>query len=476
MATIYASAPGTGSGGSGTSGSPYGSMKTALEACSAGDTLILKTGVYTYSMAWNSVSWPSGTAGSPIIVRPETFTADTTRGIPAGTSSVIWRTGGGSALNMPLGNAYINFYGIDFDATNLNTATYTYISHNGGTNHIRFRNCKFSNRGITSGASSLPGNYIIQHIEYSNNIQSSALLNNIIEFCEFTNAASNSSHDIYCRSNGNIIQYCDFHSNTQRSAIQYFSSNGAGYAINDNIVRFNYFRDYGNVGSNQALILFSLNCNRNLIYANELRDSPTRIAIDYRGGSGITGPAVGNVAVYNTITNCLKGISIGTAVTGFSGTVIKNNIAYDNGSSAADNFVDNEDDTVDSNNAFDGTDPVFVGSGDDPYALDAGSPYLTSGVVVGSPYDDQDMLGLIRPQNITPTLGAYEYDAALTPTPPVNVYANPGGYTVFLDTSTPLPVSVIDDNSPSPLYVRTSFRVNGGGTLTIDVSGGGSVS
>ena len=471
MATIYASAPGTGSGGSGTGGSPYANLFEAFAACSAGDALILNDGVYTPSMAWNTMAsyggWPSGTAISRITVRPATFTAGITRGIPAGTSSVIWRTSGGGAINMASAVAYWVFYGIDFDATNQDRAiANAYIALNYGANNNLFQNCNFSNRGQTSHS-------LVQHIELANTNPSTALLNNIFRRCKFHNAHVECSHDIYCRSSGNIFEYNDFAGAGKYAAIQYFSKNSPDSPINDNIIRFNFVHGYPDAAPNNALFSHSLNINRNLHYGNVVWDCPTRDAFYLQGGSGINGPAVGNSFVYNTVVNCKTGIKIRDEAFAyeFEDTIVKNNICYDNvtnmdlGSYSTNPIV--------SNNATDGTDPVFVGTGDDPYALDAGSPYLTSGTVVGSPYDDQDMLGVIRPQtSTTPTLGAYEYDAGLTPEPPTNQYANPGGYTIQVNEASVLPgLSVVHE---AGLVTACWLSLADNATWTdVDTSGGG---
>lgn len=474
MATIYASAPGTGSGGDGSSGSPYTGIHNALNALfeeAAGSTLVMNTGVYTPSMSWNTITWNSGTALAPYTIRPVTFTADTTMGIPGGTTSVIWRTGGGTAINFGVnGPGYIQFYGIDFDATSLLRTSLSYISHNYNANNIQFRNCHFSHRGQTS-------HELVQHVEYANSGASTSLRNNSILYCLFDGSHGACSHDVYCRSAGNVFKGNEFTGSHAYSAIQFFASNGSGYAINDNIVAYNIFRDYPDTVQDNAIVLTSLNVNRTRIYANEFRDSPTRIAIDLRGGSGIVGAADGNTLAYNTIVGCAKGISIGTAVSGFTGTVVKNNIAYGNGASAADNYYNNGSGTVASNNGFDGTDPKFTNAAADDYTLNSGTtPYATSGVALGSPYDDQDILGIPRPQNGTPSLGAYEVDEGLTPVPPVNNYANPGGYTVTQNVATVLPgLSVTDNNSPSPLLTEVWLSLEGTNATfsDIDMSDGG---
>ena len=470
MATIYASAPGTGSSGSGTSGSPYTGIHDAIHAliaAGAGSELLLKTGTYTPSMAWNTITWGSGSPGSLYTIRPETFTADTTRGIPGGTTSVIWRTTGGAAFNFGVtGAGYWTIRGIDFDATNLTVGTIDYITHNYGNNNIEFRNCKFSNRAQTSAA-------LVVHVNYANTGGQTTLRNNSVRYCWFTNAAAQASHDIYCRSSGNVFEHNLFASNTQRADIQFFASNGAGYNIQQNTVRFNEFADYGNVGSNNSNVLFGLNCSSNYVYCNLFHDSPTRMAIDFHGGSGVSGTADGNVVAYNTIHNCLNGIVVGSAQTGFTNTVVKKNIAYGNGSSAADNFVDNEGTTIASANSFDGTNPQFTEAGNDNYTLSASTPagLRAESTLVGTPFDDFDITGATRDAT-EPSLGAYEYDAAATPEPPINVFPNPGGFTVTKNVATVLSgLSVTQD---ADLVTECWLSLNGNATWTdVDTSEGG---
>ena len=469
MATIYASAPGTGSGGSGTSGSPYTGIHDAIHAliaAGAGSELLLKTGTYTPSMAWNTITWGSGSPGSLYTIRPETFTADTTRGIPGGTTSVIWRTTGGAAFNFGVAGAgYWTIRGIEFDATNLTAGTINYINHNYGNNNIEFRNCKFSNRAQTSAA-------LVVHVDYANTGAQTTLRNNSVRYCWFTNAAAQASHDIYCRSSGNVFEHNLFASNTQRAAIQFFASNGTGYNVQQNTVRFNEFKDYGDVGTNNGNVLFGENCSRNYVYCNLFHDSPTRYAIDFHGGSGISGDSSDNLAAYNTIYNCLRGIIVGSATTGFTGTILKKNIAYSNGSTAAHNLVYNCSGTVKLGNSVDGTNPQFTDAGNDDYTLSASTPsgIRADSVLAGSPFDDVDYTGATRDAT-NPSMGAYEYDAASTPEPPINVFPNPGGYTVTKNTATNLTgLSVTQDGS---LTTECWLSLDGNATWTdVDTSGG----
>ena len=470
MATYYVSAPGTTLGGAGTVGDPWTHIHYAMAQLRAGDTLKMNAGTYTAGMSWNSLTayggWHNGTGSSLITVEPVTYTADTTRGIPAGTSSAIWRvSGGGGALNMTPNVGYWSFRGIEFDATNQVRATaLAYISLNNGTNNVEFRNCWMSKRSNTT-------NSLTQHIELANSGAGTGILNNAVRYCLTSGADAACSHDFYFRSSGNVVEYNDFTGSQQYGALQFFSSTGAGFAINDNIVRFNWFHDYPNTGSNQSPVLFSLNANRNLVYGNIITNNLGRRGIDLRGGSGVSGAADGNVIAYNTITGGAEGINIVSS--GFTNTVVKNNIAYGNGASSAFNYIDSGTTTDALTNGFDGTNPVFTDSGADDYTLGGASPYLSGGTVLGSPFDDADYVGVVRDSNRS--YGVYETDAGTTPVPPINVYPNPSGYTVNKNAATVLiGLSVTDSNSPSPLLTECwlSLADTNATWTAVDTSGG----
>ena len=435
MATYYVSAPGTTLGGAGTVGDPWTHLHYAMAQLRAGDTLKMNAGTYTASMIWSSLNahggWHTGTSVAPITVEPLSYTADTTRGVPAGTTAVsIQPTGVATCINMAYGMEYWRFRGITLDGVNLTnhnvaapstTQTFLVSLNNGAANHT-FRNIAFKDWKLVG-------------IEFANSGQSQKLHNNVIEYCSISNANSGANdngeitHCLYLRTGGNVIQYNDI-TNGRECGIQFFASNGAGYAINDNTVRFNTFHDFPSYDDNNATILFSLNCNRNKIYGNLIETNPGKIAIDLRGGSGISGAADGNIIAYNTIANCLTGISISTSVSGFTNTIVKKNISYNN----TTNYVDNGTGTVFTGNSTDGTNPVFTGA--DDFTLSAGSPagLRAESTLVGSGTDDFDITGATRDAT-NPSLGAYEYDAATTPEPPINVYPNPGGYAIDADTA-----------------------------------------
>lgn len=472
MAIIYVSAPGTGSGGDGSSGSPYGNIKTAIESLTAGDTLRIKTGTITYTSSWNSITWPTGTSLAPIIIEPESFTADTNWGVPGGTTAVTWKPGNGSAINMTLptlGSSYIQIRGIVFDGENIATDGVALIAINYLHNNVQFRNCQFKNHGLVNIGGGVRKK--ISAIDFGATNNNGVLLNNQVRYCLFdydsVAAGLGAEHYIYCHSSGNVFEHNRFTSQSANQpdiAIQFFATNST--SIEHNIVRFNQFDNLGNGASSDSVVLFSQRCQSNLVYGN-LFFGCNRKAIDGRGGSGVSGPTVGNVFAYNTIFDCDTGIIIGDS--GFTSTVVKNNISYSNSTA---NYTNNGTSTDAATNGFDGTDPKFTSSGTGDFTLDGTSPYLSGGTELGSPYEDEDILGVVRTNR---SYGAYEDDAGVTPVAPVNVYPNPEGYSITVDVETILTgLSVTDNNSPSPLLEEVWISMAGANaTFTdVDTSGG----
>lgn len=475
MATLYASAPGTTHTGTGTSGDPYDHIHDAFSALAeepAGSELLLKVGTYTQSWAWNSVTWSSGSSGSPYIVRPETFTADTTKGVPGGTTAVTFRPSSGGAINFGVTSAsYWSVRGITFDLDNVSSGN-AGISMNYNSSNNEFRNCKF----LDHGANNIGGGDLrVQAVELANSGNTSTLRNNAFRYCHFdygdysqdiTRAVE---HYFYIHSSGNIVEDNIFEGGTWQPAIliQFFATNS--HFINDNVVRRNIFRNVGSSLAISSCVLFSQRCNRNWVYDNLFHDMPTRRAIDFRGGSGITGTTADNVAAYNTIVGCLAGIHIAEAA--FTDTIIKKNIAYNN----TTNYNDSGTSTSAAGNSFDGTNPVFTDLSGDDYTLSASSPAglrAESTLVAVGDIDDVDITGATRDAT-EPSLGAYEYDAASTPEPPINVVPNPSGFTTNINTAVLMDGVTITDNNGTPLTIEAWLYADTGGTFTdVDTSGG----
>jgi parallel beta-helix repeat protein len=128
-----------------------------------------------------------------------------------------------------------------------------------------------------------------------------------------------------------------------------------------------------------------------------------------RGGTGTT--------VYNnTVTrNAQEGIYVYDSA---PGTVIQNNIAYNNGGSYQAIRNDSTGSTVDHNVT---TNPQFVNALANDFSLQAGSPAIDAGVVVSA--ITKDFKGTPRPRGVAYDIGAYEYSEGPTSLPaPKNLH------------------------------------------------------
>ena len=98
--------------GSGTSASPYCSIKNAVNAVNAGDTIRIRDAATPYNEMIQTSK--SGTSGSPITVEPDT-----------GHNPTIYNNGNGStcAVFWLSDNSYWIIRNLNFDATGQNTCT-----------------------------------------------------------------------------------------------------------------------------------------------------------------------------------------------------------------------------------------------------------------------------------------------------------------------------------------------------------------
>lgn len=477
MAIIYGSAPGTGSGGLGTSPSPYTGFFEAISALMAeapGSTLRLKVGEYTQGCSWNTVTWASGTPSNRYYIEPESYTPANVYGPPGGTTSVIIKPSSGQAINMTLpvlGAQYISFRGLVFDGTNVVDDGTAVIAMNYLHKNIEFRNCTMKNHGRQNVLNGIGVRRKVSAMDFGVTNNSGILMNNQVRWCLFdydsTLAGLGCEHYIYCHASGNTFENNRFTSQTANQpdiAIQFFATNTS--VIDSNLVRFNQFDNLGNGHSSDAVVLFSERCNNNKVYSNVFYDCNRR-TIDFRGGSGITGPTNDNEVVYNTIVNCDVGVIVNSP--GFSNTKIKNNIIYQCNTALTDLGTG----TIKTHNSIDGTNPLFNNQGAKDFTLTISSPssLRIGGSPAGSPQDDSDFVGAIRSPS-TPSMGAYEYGTPASPGSPSNVYPNPGGYTIPALAPTVLPgLSVAHD----PLLVNECWlSLEGTGVVfsDIDTSGG----
>jgi hypothetical protein len=418
--------------------------------------------------------WPSGSSGSPIVVKAEGHTDSTTRGVTAGTDSVIWQAASGNGAlswGVPNGVHHWRFKGIVFDGADYDQFGGSYITFNNNANNIEFRNNLFKNHARNKIGT--VGDAVIGVLLSQASGTHPFIHNNRFHFNRFDyeTAADGDgpSHFLYFQNDGNIVEFNDFTTQTPnhpKLAIQLFAKNTN--TINDNVIRFNRFFGFGNTGSSST-VLMSARCNRNKVYGNEFFDCDRR-AMDFRAGSGVVGTAADNVFAYNTIVNCSDGVYFATANNDedFLRTIIKDNIAFDCDTA----YTPGGTDTDASNNSFDGTDPEFTDPDNDDYSLSASTPsgITEGGTPLGSPYEDADFVGITRDPT-SPSIGAHQFGELDPPEPPINVISSPAGFSTTKDTPVTTPVSVTDNNDPD-LLAEVWLQADGNGTWDVDVSGG----
>jgi parallel beta-helix repeat protein len=162
---------------------------------------------------------------------------------------------------------------------------------------------------------------------------------------------------------------------------------------NNRLYNNNYIRQWGGaivVGRGSNCLVYN-----NLIYSNN-------------GGIDLQRNAKNEQIYNNTIYNNKSGISIpfDTAI----GTIIKNNIIYQNSTTISDNGAG----TIQSNNLM--TDPKFVNALTNDFILQATSPAIDAGITLS--IVATDLNGIARPQGVRYDIGAHEYPTSQPAPPP----------------------------------------------------------
>ncbi len=98
---------------------------------------------------------------------------------------------------------------------------------------------------------------------------------------------------------------------------------------------------------------------------------------------------------------------------GASGTLIKNDIVFNNGSAITDNGTG----TIQATNKT--TDPLFVNAVTNNYQLQTGSTARDTGTALSEVL--VDFLGILRPQNTIYDIGAYEFVVTAPTRPPTGL-------------------------------------------------------
>jgi parallel beta-helix repeat protein len=356
-ATYYVAPDGT-DYGPGTESRPLRSIGKGISLLRAGDTLLIKRGVYAESIDSHvSPIQPGASWSAPVTIAayPE--------------HTVVLRPGSaGEVIN--LAQSSIRYLIIDrlvIDATNAKFG----ISLTNGARYVRIRNSEIKNARMSGILSANRSDY-----------------NQFINLKVHDNGTDRRDHGIYIASSHNTVESCEIYNNSGYGVHVYNGASG-GRADNNliqrSILHHNALRDE----SSAAMILSS--GEGNAAYNNIIRRNPHGIAVSYRSV---------NSKIYNNVI--VENVHNGVEVAGGSrSALLKNNILYRNGV----NILNAGSATVSTNNLT--GDPKFNNPELGDFSLRAISPAIDAGATLPEVKDDFD--GVPRPQGPAYDIGAYEF-------------------------------------------------------------------
>ena len=366
---------------------PKLTINSAVKCLVAGDTLYVKSGVYSEALM-NVI--PGGTSWSkPVTVAA--FSGDiVTIQPPTGSYRVLDFTGAS--------RQYIIINGFILDGLNVlaNVVKITGNSTVGFAHHIRIQNSEVKN-GKDAGILVTAGDPTGQ----------TGCCNDFINLRVHSNGTTDFNQGFYITSANNLIEGSRVYSNKSNGISVY---NAAFASANNNIVRNNIFYNNGTSGTRGNGITVSSGTG-NIVYNNIVYGNMGGISV--YGGSNAqiyNNTIYGNVGVTNNSSD--YGIEI---VSFSSNTTLRNNISFNNkGAQIRDDAFN----TQKSNNLI--SDPFFIDPLKANFALKTGSPAINTGIAVA--LVTTDYAGTPRPQGSSYDIGAYEYITIGTPiTPPKNL-------------------------------------------------------
>jgi parallel beta-helix repeat protein len=348
----------------------------------AGHTVLVGNGTYAETFS----SMPSGISGNFFTLKSQNPLGAVIK--PNTTSSQIMYFGSGI-------NQYMLIDGFGFDGSNV-SANNIYIAL--GTNDITIQNIELKNVRVGDGTG--PGSFQGMYSE-GDRIK---LLNSSIH--DIGNGASQHfNHAVYWPGSNGLIEGNTIY-NVGGYGIQLYS--GHTYVPNSNVIRKNKVFDFSRAGVASGILMSSGTGNvayNNIVYQTSANGNAVGISV----GSG-------NSAYNNTVYN--NGY-MGIDVLNQSNTVIRNNIAYNNGVNID---TSGSSGLISSNNLT--TDPKFVNAAGFDFSLQSTSAAINAGVTVAMVLDD--LAGVTRPQGSAYDIGAYEYvSGGGTLVPPSNLLVSP---------------------------------------------------
>ncbi len=401
--TYYVDASTGNNANPGTEALPVQTLSHGASLLSAGDTLLMRGGVYGGLNA-NTDTIPTGTSwnDAPII---SAYPGET----------VTLRPYGGEAINLTKPYIqYVIFDGLHIDAVN-NTVG---ISIRNEAHHIRFQNVEVKN-AIKDGVTIFPGDQV-------------PIFDSFIEFinCEVHhNGSSFLSHGFYISTSSNLVTQSEIHHNSSFGIHAYYSpppSGNPNVRVNNNVFSRNVVHNNSlNSGSSPAILLSS--GDGNMAYNNVIYASKNGIRVE---NNNPTNSKVFNNTIYKT--NPGVGISISAQSTG---AIVKNNfILWDTGDGIQDAGLNT---MVQSNLEIDLPNtptfaPKFVDAANFDFHLQTGSPAIDAGTTVTQVVNDFD--DVARPQGSDYDVGAFEFPNGGDPPPavPTGLTASASGTTITL--------------------------------------------
>jgi len=390
---------------------PMQTINMAISCLNAGDTLYVRGGTYAESLSDPGVA--SGTSWD----NPVTIAA-----YPGNCSAgceTVWMQppngpGNSYVIYFSQTEQYIIFDGINIDYSNgdatnymsgINITSGTYMGTSFNAHHIRFQNAEFlGNRAIGDLSQSAIA------------ISFEALNTDAVGFNEVINCkihgsgGSNASYGFYIQSGSNLVELSEFYDLGFQAGQFYDGWMGTatnnifyGNSVHDIVTGLDDRRNGVLMAGNGNLAYDNLFWNIN---AGGIFDGNQTVIAVYGGFDA-------NLVFNNTIINSVAD-AIGVAA-GQTNTLIANNISYGMMGGAVNGVYDEGTGTIDMTNSWDvapGADPLFVNpSGTPPdLRLQAGSPAIQGGTVLGAPYNI-DILGNPRPMDSVETnydIGAYQ--------------------------------------------------------------------
>lgn len=372
---------------------PKATISNAIQCLSAGDTLWVRGGIYPEMLHSGMTTIPSGTSWSNK-VRIAAYPGESPIMRPSGTDFVIY-------LGSSYTPQYIEFDGINLDGSNIISFTFKIEAGKTGSvvydaHHIRLQNAEIQGPVSPVGAA---GSNIILYYGLGNETGGG--------FNEFINLnvhgggriGLNQDHAFYVATGNNLIEGCNIHDFAAMGITVYndFVANGTITTWpSGNVIRGNLIHD-GVSGTSGGAGIFNGYDANTLMYNNVIYNIQ-------KTGGGTAGIGIWisqNARVFNNTVygNANDGIDIYSTS---SGTMLRNNISYGNGS----DYSNAESDLVQSNNLF-SINPIFVNPGSSNFRLQTNSPAKDAATSLSSVFTT-DLEGIPRPQGPSWDIGAYE--------------------------------------------------------------------